>query len=399
MPLTVLVVHNEYQHSGGEANVMAGEIQMLREHGDSVTVYGRNNGELDGWSLIKKLSLVFSGVFSMKTYREVRQILKSAPFDVVHVHNTVPLISPSVYYAAWSMGVPVVQTIHNYRFLCPNGLFYRDGHICEECVSHGLIRSVCHGCYRNSRGQSLALAFSMGIHRILGTYKRIEAFICLTEFAREKLSRLLPPERIYLKPNPVNDPIPGPSLCNRKKQFCCVTRLDREKGVYVLLEAFRLLPDVSLLIAGDGMEMFGMEAMIARFGMKNVTMAGNLDHSAAKAVIAESYAMILPTQLYEGFPMTMLESLYAGTPVIGSDVGAVAECLRKSQAGLLFVHDDPASLAAMVQTLTPERWELLHEKALLEAFRFPDGEENYQRLTDIYRKARSEHLKKAEARL
>ena len=288
MKENVLVVHNLYRYAGGEANVAESEIAMLRARGHAVAIYFQDNAALEGAGLFRRLTLPFTSVFSIRTYRAVRALIRENRIGVVHVHNTVPLVSPSVYYAAWSMGVPVVQTVLNFRLLCPNGLFFRDGRICEECVERGLLSAVRHGCYRNSRAQSLVMALTMGIHRLLGTYRRIEAYICLTEFNRSKLAAVVPAERIYLKPNVLTDPAAPLPLAARKRQFCCVGRLDREKGVYALLEAFAGLPGERLVIAGGGPEEAGMRAFLTERAMENVTMLGQVERSAAKALIAES---------------------------------------------------------------------------------------------------------------
>ena len=387
MKENVLVVHNLYRYAGGEANVAENEIAMLRAHGHAVTTYFRENTQLDGAGLFRKLLLPFTSIFSWKTYREIKAVIREKQIDVVQVHNTVPLVSPSVYYAAWAMGVPVVQTVHNFRLLCPDGVFFRDGHICEECREHSLLRAVRHGCYRHSRAQSLVMALTMGIHRLLGTYRRIEAYICLTEFNKNKLTSLVPADRIYLKPNVLTEQAEPLPLKARKRQFCCVGRLDKEKGVYTLLEAFRTLPEETLVIAGNGPEEAGMKAFLAKHFMKNVVMAGQVDNLAARRLIAESYAMVLPTKMYEGFPMTLLESLCAGTPVIGTDIGNVAACLRETGAGPYFDRESPAALAEQVRALDERAWNAYHENAIRAAKAMPDGEENYRMLVAIYQKA------------
>jgi len=198
----ILQVHNFYQISGGEDTVVANEKRLLEEHGHFVIQYTRSNNELKSFSLFDKLLLPFVSIFNPKTYHDVRKIIKENNIDIVHVHNTLSLISPAVYYAALRCKVPVVQTIHNFRLLCPSATFYRDGHICEDCVGHGLRCAVKHKCYRGSRAQTLVCVLSSGIHRLLGVYAKLN-YICLTEFSREKLLQLkqINPERVFVKPN------------------------------------------------------------------------------------------------------------------------------------------------------------------------------------------------------
>ena len=186
---TVLIVHNYYQLSGGEDTVVANEKKMLEKHGHRVILYSRSNSELKTMRALKKIVLPITTVFNPKTYRDIKKIIKDERIDIVHVHNTLFLISPAVYYAAKRMNIPLVQTIHNFRMLCPGATFYRDGHICEECVSNGLKCAMKHKCYRKSRLQTLTCVISMKIHRFLRIYGKIN-YICLTEFNKKKLLNL-----------------------------------------------------------------------------------------------------------------------------------------------------------------------------------------------------------------
>ena len=204
----VLMVHNYYQIPGGEDTVVENEKRLLEENGHEVILYTRHNNELKSFSKIKKLVLPFTTIFNIKTYKDVKRIIKKEHIEIVHVHNTLNLISPSVYYAALSCKVPVIQTVHNFRLLCPGATFYRDGHICEDCLKYGLKCAVKHGCYRNSKLQTLACVITTKIHRMLGVYRKIN-YICLTEFNKNKLLELnyrskkiiISPEKVYVKPN------------------------------------------------------------------------------------------------------------------------------------------------------------------------------------------------------
>lgn len=203
----ILIVHNYYQIPGGEDTVVVNEKKLLEEHGYEVLLYSRNNNELKRMSKLQKLCLPFTTVFSIRTYREVKGIIKQNKIDVVHVHNTLNLISPSVYYAAFSTKIPVIQTIHNFRLLCPGAMFYREGRVCEDCLDKGLKCAVSNKCYRGSKVQTLACVLTLKIHRLLGTYKKLN-YICLTEFNKEKLLQLnkgkkqiIDPSKVFVKPN------------------------------------------------------------------------------------------------------------------------------------------------------------------------------------------------------
>ena len=197
----ILMVHNYYQIPGGEDTVVANEKRLLEEHGHEVVLYTRHNNELKSMSKFLKLSLPFTTIFNPRTYREIKKIIRREKIEIVHVHNTLNLISPAVYYAAVKCSVPVVQTIHNFRFLCPGATFYRDGHICEDCVSKGLGCAIKHKCYRGSRAQTLVCVASTWIHRHTRILGKIN-YIALTEFNKKKLLQLkqLKPDRVFVKP-------------------------------------------------------------------------------------------------------------------------------------------------------------------------------------------------------
>lgn len=208
MKQNILIVHNHYQIPGGEDTVVTNEKRLLELNGHKVFTYYRNNSELKNMPFYKKIFIPIITIFNPKTYLQVRKIIKREKIDIVHVHNTLSLISPSAYYAGFSCGIPVVQTVHNFRLICPSATLYRDGHICEDCLTVGLYCAVKHSCYRKSSIQTLVCVINTEIHRKLGTYYKLN-YICLTAFNKEKLLQLnhgrrkdvICPERVFIKPN------------------------------------------------------------------------------------------------------------------------------------------------------------------------------------------------------
>lgn len=200
--MNILIAHNFYQQRGGEETVAISEMELLKSHGHNVLFYKRDNFEIDSFNKFRKLLLPFCMTFSLKTYREIKKMIIDNNIEMVHVHNTLPLISPSIFYAARKCNVPVVQTIHNFRMLCPNTWFYRDGHICEECLEKGMRCSLKHKCYRNSFAQTLGVVLINKIHQHTGIYRYVH-FICLTEFNKSKLLKLkcIDKDRVFVKPN------------------------------------------------------------------------------------------------------------------------------------------------------------------------------------------------------
>ena len=343
---TVLMVHNFYQIGGGEHTVFENEQRLLREHGHRLVSYTRNNDELRH-SFLKKLLMPFTTIFSLKTFLEVRRILRKENITLVHCQNTFPLISPAVYYAAWSCHVPVVQTIHNFRFLCPNGVFFRDGHACEDCVKRGLGCAVRNGCYRSSRLQSLVVAAMLTVHRRLGTYQRLR-YIFLTEFNREKFRPLLGDkiESEFIKPN--FEYVDRPEgIPEREDYYVFLGRLDQNKGVDFLLNAWK--GDKRLYIIGGG----ELEETAREASRKNRSLRclGFLPHDRIWHYLARAQAVIFSSDLYEGFPLTIIEAFAFGTPVICTDIGNGADMVRTSDAGVCYTPRDAESLYHAMEQL------------------------------------------------
>ena len=336
MKQKILLVHNFYQQQGGEDTVFRNEAELLRSHGHEVILYTRSNQEIRQNSFLKKLLLPFTAIFSIKTYREVKKIIRQEEIDIVHVHNTLTVVSPAVFYAAFKCKIPVVQTLHNFRMLCPNGLFYRDNHICEDCVEGGLQCSIKHKCYRDSRVQSLVSAMVLRIHRFLGTYRKIN-FICLTEFNKEKLlllnqkKKYVDENKIFVKPNFIFPPqFSDEGKIEKKKQYLFAGRLEAVKGIRLLLENWSADYDAKLLICGSGPDEEWCKEYIKEHQLNNVEMVGRVPHNQLLEMMRESKAVVFPSLWYEAFPMTLLESYSCGTEVLGTMIGNAGEIIREN---------------------------------------------------------------------
>lgn len=380
----ILIIHNYYQIPGGEDTVVANEKRLLEVNGHKVTLYSRSNNEIKSLSAIKKIFLPLTAIFNIKTYIEVKRIIKEKSIRIVHVHNTLNLISPSVYYAAFRCKVPVVQTIHNFRILCPGATFYRDGHICEDCVKYGLKCAVKHSCYRGSKLQTLLYVVSSNIYRLLGTYRKIN-YICLTQFNKEKLIqfRQIASDRVFIKPNFIDISDKINQYGHKINQFVYAGRLDKLKGIDILLEAWKQMGEdaPSLLICGTGPMEEWCNNYIKENSLKKVEMKGFIANDEVKKLIARSMALILPTQWYEGFPMSIIEAFSVGTPVIGSNIGNVGNLIKDGITGYIFQHNSSEELVKSVK------------KCMHHFIEIPDKEiaaytakVNYSELIKIYNK-------------
>lgn len=383
---TILQVHNRYQIPGGEDTVAENERRLLEAQGHRVVRYFRDNKEMKDFSLLQKLLLPVTTVFNPRTYREVRRLIRTEHIDIVHVHNTLNLISPSVYYAALAEGVPLVQTVHNFRLLCPGATFYRDGHICEDCLHGGLGCAVKHSCYRGSRLQTLACVISTKIHRMTGIYGKLN-YICLTEFNREKLLNLkqVRPERVYVKPNFVeNDPEPILPEERRRNQMVFAGRLEKLKGVDVLLKSWKLLGENApqLILCGTGPLEDWCRDYIREHAVQNVQMRGFTPNAEVRRLMAQSRALILPTRWYEGFPVSIVEAFSVGTPVLCSDLGNAGSIVTEGVTGRKFQPDSPEDLARAVGTSGG-----MCESTYAQYLSGYTAERNYETLEAIYRQA------------
>ena len=380
----ILIVHNYYQIPGGEDTVVANEQKMLKDHGYKVILYSRNNSELKHMSKLKKLCLPFTTIFNPRTYREVKKLIRDEDVNIVHVHNTLNLISPAVYYAALKCKIPVVQTVHNFRLLCPGATFYRDGHICEDCVEYGLHCAVKHSCYRGSKAQTLICVLSTKIHRLTGIYERIN-YICLTDFNKKKLLSFeqIKPENVFVKPNFVETDIDIIPFDQRQDQYVFAGRLDKLKGIDVLFEAWKLMGTDApkLIVCGIGpMEEWCKQYV--RENSLNVEMKGFVSNEETRQLIASSKAMILPTQWYEGFPMSIAEAFSVGTPVIGSNMGNVGSLIKDKFTGIKIQCETPVELQKAVNRI--ENNTDIYETTIKEYKSLYTAKKNYETMNYIY---------------
>jgi glycosyltransferase involved in cell wall biosynthesis len=389
--MKIIVVHNTYQQSGGEDISFQSERNLLRDAGHEVVEHQRSNFEVEKYSgLIGHLALAKHTIWASDTRREFRELLEQKKPDIVHVHNTFMMISPSIYWACRDAQVPVVQTLHNYRLLCPGSTFMRDNKVCEECVEHSLWRGVVHGCYHSSRSTTAVVAAMLKVHRLGGTWSRaVDHFIATSEFSRGKfIAAGLPPDRISVKPNFVY-PDPGPAT-GTGDYALFVGRLSPEKGVQTLLAAWeRLSSPISLHIVGDGPLRRELEEQARLRGLSTVCFRGQLARDQTLAEMRGARFLVLPSECYENFPMTIAEAFASGTPVLCSRMGAMKDLVDNARTGLHFNPGDPADLAARVTWAWThaERLSTMGREARREYEAKFSAEHNLKLLLEIYRRS------------
>lgn len=381
--IRVMIIHNFYQQPGGEDQVFRAEQTMLQEAGVEVIEHVAHNDEL---AQMGPLRLAQVTLWNSEAYRRVRSLVATHKPHVVHVHNTFPLLSPAIYHAIKAEGIPIVQTLHNYRLLCLNATLLREGQECVQCVGKSIPwPGVVHSCYR-SRAASSVLASMLVMHRLLRTWTdRIDRFIVLTDYERAVFIKGgLNPQKITLKPNFVH---PDPGAGDGQGGYALfVGRLSPEKGIDVLLKAWKDL-DIPLKIAGDG-PLGPMVAQAAQ-SMPQVEWLGRRPRQEIFELMQKAAYLVFPSVTYEGFPMTLAEAFATGLPVIGSNYGSMPQVIKENQNGLLFEVRNPADLAQKVQWLAsqPHKLAEMRQQARREFETRYSAKQNLQMLLEIYEEA------------
>jgi glycosyltransferase involved in cell wall biosynthesis len=412
--MKILLIHNHYTQPGGEDAVFEAEKSLLERMGHEVVEFVEYNRRLNG---VNPFKAAVDAVWSRESYRKIRQLIRETRPDVAHFHNTFLRISPAAYYACREEGVPVVQTLHNYRLICPGALLMRDERVCEDCVGKAVAwPGVAHGCWRGSRAHTAVVASMLTFHRLLKTWhEKVDLYIALTEFARQKfIQGGLPGEKIVVKPNFIASDELGvmskelrvmsdelgvrsdevklityhPSLITQQSYVLFVGRLSLEKGVMTLLRAWKKLKGVPLKIVGDGSLMEEVQGFVRREGLKEVEVLGRRPREEVFRLMREARVLVFPSEWYEGFPMTITEAFACGLPVIASGQGAMAEIVEDGRTGLHFEPGNPEDLAEKVAWAWehPKELEEMGREARREYEAKYTAERNYEMIMEIYGK-------------
>lgn len=375
----VLVVHNRYQRPGGEDAVVDAEIELLRCHGHAVATYMRDNNELTSMPAARALAQT---LWSRRTYQDIAQFAREFQPDVIHAHNTFALVSSSLYWVAARWGIPVVQTLHNFRLLCVQAMFLRERRVCEDCLGRVPWRGIARGCYRGSSLQSATLATMLTAHRALGTYRdKVSWYIALNDFCRRKfIEGGLPESRIAIKPNfvDIEPPPEGP-----RHGGLYVGRIASEKGIDTLCAALRELPWLTIDVIGSGPE----ERELA--GNPQVRLLGWLAPRQVYERMRGASYLIMPSLWYENCPRTLIEAYANRLPVIASRLGALSELVSHGSTGLLFEPGSASDLARHMAwaEMFPAKMRAMGEKARDAYERKYTSARNYEQLMAVYEHA------------
>lgn len=389
--MRILIVHNRYQQAGGEDSVVKAEQDLFADHGHDVNLFLVDNKDLPG-GLIGKIKTALNTTYSCSGRTKLRQAICAFQPDIVHVHNFFPQLSPSVYDACADEDRPVVQTLHNYRLICPGALLLRNGKVCEQCITGSPYQAALYGCYRHSKLGSLVVAHMVATHRRQDTWsKKVTRFIALTEFAKSKfLEAGFPENRMSVKPNFVYDPQDSivPSTrddLNSDELFALfVGRLSPEKGVATLIKAWATMEKQHYLkLAGSGI----LEDAIPK--QRNLLSLGFQTQDDVSSLMRQALFLIVPSEWFEGFPRVIVEAFAHGLPVLASRLGSMGEVIEDSVTGLFFEPGNDKDLANKARWLLhhPVECRRMGTNARGQYLEKYSPEVNYTQLLDIYKGA------------
>ena len=361
--MRVLLVHSRYRSGApsGENRVVDQESALLAAAGHDVESYQRDSDEIASWTLFNKAALPARSLWNSQVRSELGRRLSYARPDVVHVHNTFPMISPSVLSACRDNGIPVVATMHNYKLLCASGDFFRDGAPCHDCAGGKVAPAILHGCYRGSRLATVPVTAGIALHRQRWR-SLVSAYIFISSSQRDLMRRLgLPGERLFVKHNFVVAP-PSTIRGHREHSVAYLGRLDPAKGTPFLMRSWDVFrqenPESSLelTVAGSG----PLAEDVRRWAATHDTVKfiGLLRPDEAGRLVKRSLAVIVPSQWEETFGLVAVEAMAAGVSPVAPARGSFPELITDGVDGALFTPNDPHDLARILQDVdcNPHRY-------------------------------------------
>lgn len=393
MVFMVLVVHNFYGSGApsGENTVYNAERELLRSAGHEILEYTRHSDEIRNRG---KLGTVQGGIFTPWhpfVFRKIRRLVVQHRPQVMHIHNTFPLISPAAFHAARGTNTATVFTLHNYRIFCPAAIPLRNGKPCIECLEkRSALPGLRYGCYRDSRLATFPLFLMSTLHRRLKTWRRmVDAFIALTPFQRELMVAAgLPENRTFVKPQFYPNPPDPLHWDKRQNKITYIGRLTGEKGVQHLLRAYQKWKNPPPLeIVGDGSQRAELEKLATDSPNDGqIRFLGSLPFEKTQELLANSKLLVLPSICFEGFPMVIREAFALGVPVAASNIGPLPSLVKDGHCGLLFTPANSAALRAALERVwaKPNALSRMAQNARLEFENKYTADVNYNQLMEIY---------------
>lgn len=389
--MRILLTHNFYKFFAGEDSIALREKDLLESKGEHIYFYTKDNKETDNYTLKEKIIFFKQTVYSQKTRDEVKDIVRDFKPHIAYTHNIFPLISPSIFHTLYKESIPCVQNVQDYRWLCPNGVFYINDRICERCKNGAFWNAIRYKCFRNSFLLSGLYATTISINRLAGIFKKIDAFLCTTEFNKQKLMEAgIEEKRIFIKPNYLDITHIEP-LYGSGDYIIFLGRLSPEKGLWTLVNAFEKLKDYKLRIVGTGPLEEPLKEYIKEKGIKNISIEGFKQGKEKDSLLKNALFMVFPSEWYEHFPIVLLEAFAFGKPVIASNIGNMPLIVEDGKSGLHFKAGDAFDLADKIRTLSQNPTDIInmgiYARKKLELEYTP--EVNYKILRSIFDKITS----------
>ncbi|MGE5341006.1 MAG: glycosyltransferase family 4 protein [Candidatus Omnitrophota bacterium] len=386
--MKILLIHNFYRFRGGEDRYVSILQRILEQNGHRVITFFVDSRDIETFGMVKKCLIPFSLIYSPTASRKLEHLIREEKPDLAVVHNLFPLLSLSILNVLKRHHIPVLKRLENYKFLCLNGLFLtNDFKTCERCKYGNFFPGIIHRCYQRSFLNSLGIAVSEFIHRKLKTVlKTTDRFLASSEFVKTKFIQAgFPGANIIVHPNFI-DFKPIPNVEPPGDYAVYLGRLSAEKGLMTLLNAFKELPDLPLRIVGDGPMRNELETVVREHRMTNVTFDGFIDGPEKQKILKKALVMVFPSECYESFGYTIVESFACGVPVIASDNGPASELVTEGHTGFLFRKENPADLREKMVLLLSDRTRLMEMKtnALVQARSLYTDEKGYQRLEQLF---------------
>ncbi|HNZ58503.1 MAG: Glycosyltransferase Gtf1 [Syntrophorhabdaceae bacterium] len=386
--MNILLAHNFYKYFAGEDSIALREKGLLEENKEQVYFYTKDNKETDSYNLNKKINFFVQTIFSSSTKKELKTIIKDFKPDIAYTHNIFPLISPSIFHTLHAESIPCVQNVQDYRWLCPNGVFYINDSICEKCKNGAFWNAIRYKCFRDSFLLSGLYATTIGTNRLSGVFKKIDAFVCTTEFNKQKLMEAgIEEKRLFIKPNYLDITNIEPSV-GTGNHIIFLGRLSQEKGLWTLIKAFEKIKDLQLKIVGTGPLEHPLRKYIKENSINNISIEGFKEGDEKNNLIKNALFMVFPSEWYEHFPIVLLEAFAFGKPVIASDIGNMPLIVENEKSGLHFKAGDIDDLIEKIRILSQNNSEItrMGEFARKKIETYYTPEINYKILKSIFQK-------------
>lgn len=357
--MRILLIHNFYKFFAGEDSIALREKDLLEKNGNEVFFYTRDNKETDNYNLIQKINFFSETIYSRRTEKDIKKIIRDFKPDVAYTHNIFPLISPSVFHTLYKEKIPCIQNVQDYRWLCPNGVFFIQNRVCERCKNGAFWNAVRFKCFRDSFLLSGLYATTISVNRYREIFKKVDAFLCTTEFNKKKLLEAgIEEKRLFIKPNYLDISHIEPSY-GKGDYIIFLGRLSPEKGLWTLIYAFERLKDLKLTIVGTGPLEEPIKNYIYMNKIKNISIEGFKKGLEKDNLLKNALFMVFPSQWYEHFPIVLLEAFAFGKPVVASDIGNMPLIVKNEKSGLLFKTGNVDDLIEKIKKLEHNPSEIL----------------------------------------